>query len=310
MGRGGDGDTGVKVGCCLCLVITIVTAILVGVSFNKLGPNELGLDYSANSLTIDYDKLYTGGVHFLGVGHSFIIFPKNVQEIDMQSSVESIVARTLDGLEVKIQSRVLFRLVGEKDALASLYLKFKDDYITPYRVICRGVVRDVAANFTAFDFWTKRETIQGSIEAELAHRLQDVHAEVTSFLLANFELPARFQESIYETDARREEFETVEFNMQREVKNIASRQAQAEEEVRIIELEARTTAQALQNTFAARAFDIAQITNAEVASYTALKEKLGLTSQQLVDLVWLNTLKENPDTPTLYQVEVPSAIKL
>ena len=88
MGRGGDGDTGVKVGCCLCLVITIVTAILVGVSFNKLGPNELGivrrkldlhlfvptgclfvplgLDYSANSLTIDYDKLYTGGVHFLG----------------------------------------------------------------------------------------------------------------------------------------------------------------------------------------------------------------------------------------------------
>jgi hypothetical protein len=49
--------------------------ILIGVSFSKLEPNEVGLDYSANSLTIDTGQLYQSGVTFLGVGHSFIKFP-------------------------------------------------------------------------------------------------------------------------------------------------------------------------------------------------------------------------------------------
>lgn len=48
---------------------------LFGVSFAKLDANEVGLDYSANSLTVDLTQLYSPGVQFLGLGHSFIKFP-------------------------------------------------------------------------------------------------------------------------------------------------------------------------------------------------------------------------------------------
>jgi hypothetical protein len=70
-GKGGweYSDTEFRVGCGLCCVLVIVSAFLIGYSFRRLEANEVGLNYSANSLTIDLTTTYLAGVHFLGVGH-------------------------------------------------------------------------------------------------------------------------------------------------------------------------------------------------------------------------------------------------
>jgi len=44
------------------------------------------------------------GVHFLGLGHSFIKYPKNVQEVEMREK-NAIYARTKDGLVVVLDVR-------------------------------------------------------------------------------------------------------------------------------------------------------------------------------------------------------------
>jgi len=52
-------------------------------------------------------KAYIGGIHFLGVGHSFIKYPKTVQTIEFSeeraANGASIKSRTLDGLEVILE---------------------------------------------------------------------------------------------------------------------------------------------------------------------------------------------------------------
>jgi hypothetical protein len=48
--------------------------VLIAVSFSKLDANEVGLNYSYNSKTIE-NKIYSSGTKFLGLGHGFIDFP-------------------------------------------------------------------------------------------------------------------------------------------------------------------------------------------------------------------------------------------
>ena len=50
---------------------------------------------------------FIGGIHFLGVGHSFIKYPKTVQTIefsqDRNANGPVIQSRTQDGLEVSLE---------------------------------------------------------------------------------------------------------------------------------------------------------------------------------------------------------------
>lgn len=76
------------------------------VSFKSLDINEYGLDYSSISKTIEPIAL-TGGIHFLGLGHSFIKYPSTFITIefskDPKSSGPPIKSRTSDGLEVAVE---------------------------------------------------------------------------------------------------------------------------------------------------------------------------------------------------------------
>ena len=81
MGRG-QGDTqGLFIGGCVCCVLLITSAILFGVSWSSLEPNEVGIEYNGNTLSINTDELFTSGRHFLGLGHSFIVYPKTLQTV-------------------------------------------------------------------------------------------------------------------------------------------------------------------------------------------------------------------------------------
>ena len=66
MGRGGVNLALVGGGgCCL---ITILIAVLVGVSVKSLDSNDVGLDYDTFGMTLG-GTLYSGGTFFLGLAH-------------------------------------------------------------------------------------------------------------------------------------------------------------------------------------------------------------------------------------------------
>lgn len=61
------------------MVITII--VIVAISFKGLDDNEIGIHYNPNAVSINEEKLYERGTHFLGPGHRFIIFKRNQRTI-------------------------------------------------------------------------------------------------------------------------------------------------------------------------------------------------------------------------------------
>ena len=93
--------------CYVILGIFIVGgAILIILGFSSLKSTEIGLDYSWIAKDVN-KKTYENGLHYLGIGHSFIKFPRQVQTIEFSknrnANGKSIQSRTKDGLEVSLE---------------------------------------------------------------------------------------------------------------------------------------------------------------------------------------------------------------
>jgi hypothetical protein len=90
----------------ICAVFIVVGGLLLVLGFSTLEATELGLDYSWVSKNVD-STVYNNGLHFLGIGHSFVRYPKMVQTIEFSrergADLASIQSRTKDGLEVVIE---------------------------------------------------------------------------------------------------------------------------------------------------------------------------------------------------------------
>ena len=67
-------EYGKMAGCCVYIVITIASIIMIAMSFSKLEVNTVGIDYDTIQKTIA-PGILTSGIHFLGLGHRFIEYP-------------------------------------------------------------------------------------------------------------------------------------------------------------------------------------------------------------------------------------------
>lgn len=61
---------------CACVSVVALLGLAV-TSFGMLEYNEYGLDLSHITKTVN-NKTYSAGIHFLGVGHEFLKFPRTV----------------------------------------------------------------------------------------------------------------------------------------------------------------------------------------------------------------------------------------
>lgn len=83
------------IGAVATIVISFFFLLLCSIS--SLQVNEYGLDYSSISKTVNLTP-YEAGIHYLGVGHHFLIFPKTVINIEFShehgASAGMIMGRT------------------------------------------------------------------------------------------------------------------------------------------------------------------------------------------------------------------------
>jgi hypothetical protein len=308
MGKGrGDDDTELTIGCGLCCVIIIVASFLIGFSFRKLDANEVGINFSANSQTLDYTKLYDGGTYFVGLGHSFYKFPKTVQELKLVGS-DAVAGRTKDGMVLTMNCRVLFRYNISVDGLAFLVLTLNEKYTPFFSNITRSHVRDVASQYTAFEFWTKRDNITTAMMQRMTTELQEWHATVENFLLLNFELPKEFGDAITETDVQKQAKEKVQFEQEVAVTETQTRILSASKQIDIIALEANATATAITLGVDAQLYQIQSLVAAELESYQRLVVELGLSPQELQTFVWLDTMAKNNNATSYWKINRPKPL--
>jgi len=291
----------------LAILVLIVT--LIAVSFQQLGANEVGLDYSGVTLTIDTSQLHESGLHFLGPNHKFIVYRKDVQELDMRAD-NNLVARTVDGLQVVLDSRIFFRLSISKDNLASLYLMFGDDFETPYEDISRSIIRDVAANFTAFEFWTFRDLIQTTMENALRVKLVDYYCNMEQFLLSNFELPVAFQEAITQTEVAKQIISSYDsWTISNRTQIDAAVQQFRDHTAPVIVQQANTTATSFLLGVDADIQTLKLTVDAEVTGYNIIQEKLGFTKEELVTYVWIDQMFKDTVAKKIFSLESPLLLR-
>lgn len=299
-----------KIGCGVCVFVAIVFGVLMAFSYKKLAANEVGLDYSANSLLINTDRLYTAGIHYLGVGHSWILYTRKILTLEMTSEREKILARTKDGLQISLKCRLDYRLMIDAKRLAALYLMFKGEYEKAYRSITRGAVRDVAAEYTAFEFWRQRENITEAMREVLYTKLQDVHALTDNFVILDYKLPTKFKNAVTDTDVWNQEKQKVQYEMETAETEIQTLIKGADITVDKKLIQARREANTTILDFEAQKQGIESLVAAELKSLSTLKEDLELTSDELLTIVWLRSIGTAMNSKKMYHVSSPSLLEL
>ena len=151
--------------------------------------------HSQANFQINENKLYTGGRHFIGLGHSFIVFPKTLQTVRMGTfasgeavdgetlTTSSLLARTEDGLQVTLDLSFQYRLKESINDIIDLYRDFQDNYQPAYVRIARNVLRDVASEFQAFQYFYNHSVVGTRMGEVLNEALANHSASVQSFQL-------------------------------------------------------------------------------------------------------------------------------
>jgi regulator of protease activity HflC (stomatin/prohibitin superfamily) len=272
-------------GGCFCALL-IAGAIMIGCSFGVLGPTDMGLDYDSINIRINEVDLFENGRYFIGLGHEFIIFPKRLKTIRMSDQASSgggegeegeervtsqLLARTMDGLPVTLDLSFQYRLMPSAESLVKLYKDFQTDYESAYIRIARNVLRDVAADYQAFNYFYNRSVISSAMRGSLDVALMQHSATVQSFQLLNILLPPRFSSAIEETEIARQEIENAGYQQAVSITEANTRVREAERQAKIILLAANATAanitlQARANSFRGRIARALQFAIARAAS--------------------------------------------
>jgi len=293
--------------CLTALLLVGIIALLIGLGFSKLEVNEVGLDYSANSLTVDLSKLYSNGMYFLGVGHYFIRYPKRQIEKKFEGSTR-IVGRTNDGLQVDIEVSIIYRFDPTIDNLASLYLMFKEDVEEPIEHISRSVIRDVASTYTAYQFWAERDAVTRSMRERLGERMLDIFVILETVVLSDFRLPSRFQTVIDETEVQRQEKEKVQYDMSKMEQSTNATILQAQEQVKRIKLDTIASLIEINLDADAKVNEINLTVNEEIVGYKQIKQNLNFNNLEFATFIWLQEMRDS-SVPKVIGVTSPANMK-
>jgi len=282
----------------LCIIVPIVvltSAILLGESFDTCEPDVYCIRFNRNTQHIDDDKVYGHGRYFVGVGQEFLSFPRTILSISFtHAGTNWLVARSRDGMQLSLDASMQYRLSHRGKDLIRLYSNFGRDYRPFYYDVARSTIRDVAARFTSFEFFTKRVEIADAMQEEIDDRFEGMFGDLVAFQLLNLDFHQQLQDSIEETEVAFQDIEQAQFEQQ-------VRQVKADQVVETAQLTAVTKILAAK----ARAAELLEEANAEaaaleprieaqVAGFLNLQDKFNFTSpSETLSYLWMIAVKES-----------------
>ena len=149
-------------------------------------------------------------MYFLGIGHSFIKFPKNLLTIEFSNektgTQKPVQSRTSDGLEVTLE--ISFQYILQPDNLYKLYITFGPDYQKVFQNVAVDLLTEEATKYTAYDFFMDRGKIKNDFQINLDKSFSQICFSNISFLqLRNVDLPNQFEQSIQESEVKKQDIQ-------------------------------------------------------------------------------------------------------
>lgn len=181
------------------ILVVIPSIVMLGMSFHRLHTTEVGLDYNTFTEHVSETVYTKPGLHFLGLTHRFIRFPKTIQTMSYNEADDDILhTRTADGLPVTLGLSFQFRF--ETAHAYELYMTFGGQHLQVMDNEARSSLADVACNYSAYRFFADKQGIafdmQHFLNSDFTRKL---YASVDALQIETIELPALFQEAILES---------------------------------------------------------------------------------------------------------------
>ena len=284
--------------CCTCCVGSLL--ILFG--FSSLEATEFGLNYSWISKTIN-PEVKENGLYFIGIGHSFIKFPKTVQTIEYSEERSAnrppIESRTSDGLEVTLE--ISFQYILNPEKIYTLYNTYGPKYDLVFQNIAINILTEEATKYTAYNFFMDRGKIKDDFQNELNKNFEKICFSNIQFLqLRKVNLPILFEESIQESEVKKQDIQKAQAEQNKVKIEIDTKIKAAEFQKDVIINKADGEAQAIIKQNDAYVESLLKMQDMQTLAYKNLKESLGLSNQDLLDFMKMKIVKEYDGDNDIY----------
>jgi len=272
-----------------CGVVTIVAIILIVVSFQTLDPNEVAFDLDNNvGLIVSDGTLFNGGRYFLGLGHTFVVFPRTVQTLPQ----ESILVRSSDGLPITMDISVQYSLpYNSSQSMRALYNYFELDYEDSMTELIDGLVRDVAANYSAYQFYENRTQLSTNIAQYLGSFFTRLVITIENFQLVDIEFPDAFNQEIDNTVAAAQQAVNADNERTTALVGLQTLNGTTLADIDIANLQRATNVFNILNNANNTANSLLDVFSTEADSLSAVKTTLGLTNDELLAYIYVKMLQ-------------------
>jgi len=283
--------------------VTVVTLIILFCfSFGTVEYQEIGLNYSWISQTIE-EKPYSNGRYFLGIGNSFIKFPRMVVSVfflnDLAQNVHgpALRSRTKDGLNVELEISFQYRLKPME--VFSMYQTLGAAYEKTYVRMAIEQLTTAATKHDAHFFFTNRTTISDEMHRTLEHLFNEsAYAEVPFFQLRTVHLPSEFEDAIKETQVKQQEIQIAELEQKTKTVTFKTKVLQAEQAVRVMNNQAQAEAASVQAHNAAYNKQYLYTQDLQTSSLQALKSAAAWGSAELLEYLRIRAVQDHPSELT------------
>mmetsp|Transcript_7060 Transcript_7060/g.10384 ORF Transcript_7060/g.10384 Transcript_7060/m.10384 type:complete len:328 (+) Transcript_7060:27-1010(+) len=301
------------IGCCcaIAIVALIVAFAVVIAGVNYVNYDQYGVNYNIYTQYIE-QTVYEPGRYYTGVGYKFLHFPKMYQTIEFSNAEDatgtSLKSRTFDGLSITLEVSYQYRL--NKDNVFKVFDIFATNFEPVYIKISRDVVRDVASNYNATQFFDERRRISQDMLSSLNTRLGEVHAEVGYFQLRSIDLVDAYEQAIEEKEIVRQEILKAQFERQSKLVAAETEVLVASKEAQVVIISANADAQATIINAEGQANATKTLVEAETGSYSTLKSSLSFNTTELLSYIWIKTIKDHDSSKLIVNLDKPAMLEL
>lgn len=278
--------------CCTCSCFCSFMLLIFG--FASLEATEFGLNYSWISKNIS-PQIKENGLYYIGVGHSFIKFPKTVQTIEFSLNKNAnqgpIQSRTSDGLEVTLE--ISFQYILQPDKIYTLYNKYGNNYNKVFQNIAVHILTEEATKYTAYNFFMDRGKIKDDFQLELDKKFNEICYATIQFLqLRSVDLPNLFEESIQESEVKKQDIEKAKAEQNKVKIEMDTKIKAAEFQKNVVINVAEGEAEAIFKQNQADVESLVKTQETQIMVYKNLKNTLGLDNKKLLELIKSKMIKD------------------
>lgn len=199
----------------------------------QIAPGQVGVQVLFGKV---YDQTLLSGLHVINPLVNVKRFDVRTQNYTMagmsdegtQSGDDAIHVLTVDGLELKMDVSVLYRVVSNKapDVLRNIGEDYRNVIVRP---ITRTKIRDNSTYYSAIDLYSnKREEFQQKIFNSIESEFKPRGLELQQLLIRNIALPESVKQAIEEKIQAEQAAQKMQFVLQREQQEAERKRVEAQ----------------------------------------------------------------------------------